>query len=324
MNDEEIARLLSRSPEDLFGEKESELSKEQLPACIERTLDKYFKFLMNGKVLEEFAKAVFSVFFREVPQKVSEKLDTDFTTCLKQRKFILDALCKINDRDYLGVEMERSSGFHPDRFFMYWGVVISFQTQGIPTKDLRIPRCLMVVITRYPSIIEDDCWIERWRVRKDDPYKENSVCMDDSEATEKGSNLLLIDLSKFRRLVKTPTKGDFLQHFLALLIADTAEKSVRLYKSDTDGILNNAKERDFMYLGINWEEYMTEYKSVLAERQNAEEQIQKAREEGIAMGRAESAKELLAQTARADAEAKARAEAEARIAELEAKLAARS
>ncbi|MEE3423851.1 MAG: hypothetical protein VZR11_14250 [Succinimonas sp.] len=188
---------------------------------------------------------------------------------------------------------------------MYWGVVISFQTQGIPTKDLRIPRCLMVVITRYPSIIEEDRWIERWRVRKDNPYKENSVSMDDTEATEKGSNLLLIDLSKFRRLVKTPAKGDFLQHFLALLIADTAEKSVLLYKSDTDGILNNVRVRDFMYLGIKWEEYMTEFKSVLAERENAAEQIKKAREEGIAIGKAESAKEL-------QAEAKARTELEAR------------
>lgn len=301
---EDLKKVLTRSPEDLFEEKKWELLKKDLPAEIERTLDSYFKFLMNGKVLEEFARAVFSVFFGDVPQKVSEKLDQEFKNYLKQRKFILDALCKVDDTAYLGIEMQRSSGFHPDRFFMYWGVIISFHTMGIPTEDLRIPRCLLVVITKHPSIHNKEHWIERCRVRIDNPLDKNSISMDDIETTEKGSNLLLIDLCKFRRLVKVPAKGDFLQHFLMLLTANTPEESVQLYKSDTDGILNNVRVRDFMYLGIAfyWEEYMSELKSVIAERQNAAEQIKKAREEGIAIGRAESEAEFAQFKAESEAE----------------------
>lgn len=307
------------NPIEVWVKRRSVLVKKGLYPTLDRTLDSFFKYLLDGTVLEKFAKEVTANFFGMEVNSVSEKLDNEFKIAYGKRDFWLDTVCKV-DSTVVGIEMERRKAFVLERFFLYWGVMVSNRKKGEPTKNLTTHECLQVVLTRG-GIHDKTRWIECWQTFPRDYFTGKLL----GKANPKGINVLVIDLINFKRLVKAPRRESFLENFLTFITTTNLEDTIQMYRSGQYDILEDVFQRDVSFLDdrYKWGSYMKETKSVLAEKENTKAEAERAdKAEAEAKAQAEARKKAEAE-AKAKAEALQKAEAEnealkAKIARLEA------
>lgn len=296
------------NPIEVWIKKFAVLTKKGFSPILDRTMDSFFKYLLDGTVLEKFAKEVTGEFFQKEINSVSEKLDNEFKIAYGKRDFWLDTVCRA-DSTLVGIEMERRKAFVLERFFLYWGVMVSNRKKGEPTKNLTTHECLQVVLTRG-GIHDKTRWIECWQTFPRDYFTGKLL----GKANPKGINVLVIDLINFKRLVKAPRRESFLENFLTFITTTNLEDTIQMYRSGQYDILEDVFQRDVSFLDnrYKWGRYMKETKSVLAEKENTKAEAERAdKAEAEAKAQSEARKKAEAE-AKANAKALQKAEAEAK------------
>lgn len=285
------------------------LKKKNLEAKIFRTRDSFFKYIMDGEVLEKFAKEVVGKFFGTEINSVSEKLDNEFKVSCDKRDFKLDNVFRADDF-YCDVEMENC--FILERFFIYWGILVTSRRKGESTKDLTTPNCLQVIIARN-GIKSKDRWAECWQTFPRD-YDTGEVL---GKATTQGINVLVLDLQRFKELVPKPNPTSFTENFLMYLLTENISETIKMYQDKQYAILEDVFNRECSFLDdrYKWGVYMRKDKDI----RDAENKIKDQNE--IIQKQAEALQKAEADKAKAEAEAKAKdaklQKALARIKELE-------
>ena len=287
------------------------LKKKGLEGKINKTYDSFFKFIMDGEVLEKFAKEVIGKFFGREINSVSEKLNNEFKISFNERDYWLDNVCRADDL-LCDIEMENSRCFVLERFFLYWGVLATKRKKGESTKDLTTPTCLQVVLSRN-SIKSKDRWAECWQTFPRN-FDTGEVV---GKANPNGINVLVIDLERFKELVPKPNPASLLENFLMYLLTENISETIKMYQDKQYAILEDVFNRECSFLDdrYKWGVYMRKDKDI----RDAENKIKDQNE--IIQKQAEALQKAEADKAKAEAEAKAKdaklQKALARIKELE-------
>ena len=303
----------------------SELRAKNRSEEICRMEDSYFKFILKERVLENVGCELIRMYFGDDSVSGLSSGSEEIQVAYGKRTYAMDTYAQ-SDKYDVNIEMQ-NTGYHIDRFLIYWGGRSATHEPGIDTRDLMIEKkCLTVIISRVgaPDNLNppSDNWYWGGGYFSFDLVNRDII----GELFPNGPCTLIIDLMKFRQQVKKPSS--LLEYYLSFLLCSTYEDLHSLCDNDDRGIMKDIVARDLKFLsGVDtWRGYMENYNKFWSARlQEAVAEIEaRVRAETEARVRAETEARVRAETearVRAETEARVRAETEARVrAETEARV----